>query len=105
VRSIKLIPLVQERARLNKRLVWTPNSGNTRSWPTCKTCLRDVDAVELKNMNSSSVELWARCHGAEDAVRVDYPYRLEDGLNADKEKTLNVARAMADVTFFDPKEA
>ena len=80
MRNKKLIEQVREKAWENRGGIFVPRTeGDIRTnWPVCQTCLRDVEAVEMKNYNSFGVELWARCHGKEDYYKVVYPFRMED---------------------------
>jgi hypothetical protein len=66
------------------------------------TCLRDVDACELKHFNNHSAEIVMRCHGAEDSVRVEFPYRIEGDPFTNDDANYEIKRAMADACPFDP---
>lgn len=97
-REKQLINQVQETAWRNRNGLYVPRvEGDKKtSWPVCQTCHRDVEAVELKNQNNWSVELWARCHGKEDYYTIKYPFRLEDGDRPEQEemKRANINAAM-----------
>lgn len=62
-----------------------------------------MEAVELKNANNHSIELWARCHGAEDYYRVEFPYRLDNG-DPMEDQNINdhIQIAMKSFCPFDP---
>ncbi len=64
------------------------------NWPTCGTCHRDVEAVEMKNANTNGVEIWARCHGKEDWYTVTYPFPIEGDFNKDEGAMDNIRAAM-----------
>jgi hypothetical protein len=70
----------------------------------CLTCLKDVEAAELKDFNAESCEVWARCHGAEDFMVVRFPFRLEGNPMEDERANFAIRRAMADAAFFDPRK-
>lgn len=88
-------------ARIVNGIALPPGMRTSRKWPLCITCGREVEAVELKNWNSKSVELWARCHGAEDYYTVSFPFRIEGDPLEDERANMNVASAMRDFAPFD----
>ncbi len=86
----KLLDAVRQKAWDQKNGLYVPRvEGDVRAnWPRCMTCGRDVDAVELKNRNTKGVELWAKCHGAEDWYTVQFPYDIPEN-DASGEKVVN----------------
>lgn len=40
------------------------------NWPKCALCIRQVDAYGLDNETSGSIEVWARCNGVTQGMRV-----------------------------------
>ncbi len=103
----ELLKSVQETAWRNTAGgLYVPRvEGDVRNsnWPTCQTCHRDVDSVELKNQNSWSVELWAHCHGKEDYYTIKFPFRLEEG-TGDEMRQANIMAAMRTFSPFGNPE-
>lgn len=99
----KLIEQVRTSVRDKRTGLYVPRTmGDHRTnWPVCQTCRRDVEAVELKNRNTKSVELWARCHGKEDFYLVEFPYAIPDKDPVDD----HVRTAMNAAHFFNPSIA
>lgn len=100
----KLMDAIRQKA-FNKRnhagLYLPRTAGDVETnWPTCGTCRRDVEAVELKNANSTSVELWARCHGKEDWYKILFPYHVSGDFNKDEGAMDQVRMAMRTFTPF-----
>ena len=96
-----LVHQIRKSAEQNR--IWTPGRKTQRSWPLCMTCGSEVEATELKNANSHSVELWARCHGAEDYYTIEFPYQLDAGdPMADPRVNDHIKSAMLSFTPFDP---
>ena len=97
-RQKQLLDEVRSKAWENRNGIVVPRTEADikSSFPVCQTCHREVEAVELKNQNNWSVELWARCHGKEDHYTIKYPFRLEDGVRPDQEemKQANIRAAM-----------
>ena len=81
-----------------------PGFRTSRKWPLCLTCGREVEAVELKNVNSLSVELWARCHGAEDYYVVKFPFRIEGDPMENEKANWAVNAAMRGCWPVDPNK-
>ncbi len=107
MKSISLEDQIQQAARVNRGGIILPGQQRAkRNWPICLTCGRDVDAVELKNANSTGCEIWAACHGKEDYYKVTWkvPFRdqSKDPLD-DKNNGWAVKRAMADFSPFQPE--
>jgi len=74
------------------------------NFPLCQTCRREVEAVELRNFNRYSVELWARCHGKEDWYLVKFPWDI-GGYDPESEVVSDHIRmAMTAFTPFSPRE-
>lgn len=97
IKDKKLMEAVRGKAFENRNGLYVPRvEGDHRSnWPICQTCMRDVEAVELKNQNSFGVEIWARCHGKEDWYEVKYPYRIEGNEEAVQDQIRVAMRAFA----------
>lgn len=96
---------IRKGAAQRRGLLLPSGSTSKRNWPLCMTCGRDVEAAEIKNVNSRSCELWARCHGAEDYIKVTWDVPVRDA-SADPLDDKNVGwaikRAMGDWAPFDP---
>jgi hypothetical protein len=95
---------IKRGARARHGLI-VPGQATKRNWPLCMTCGRDVEATELKNINSKSCEIWARCHGAEDYIRIEWDVPVRDvsvDPMEDKNNGWAVRRAMGDWVPFDP---
>lgn len=99
MRTIKFLDHARQRAQLNRGVLSPHVRAN---WPICMTCGREVDAVDLKNINRTSVEIWARHHGAEDFYRVEFPFPLDGDPLDDDRNNWALQRAMKDGSFFDP---
>lgn len=98
----RFLDQVQQSAAANRGLFLPDGSRTQRNWPLCLTCLKDVEAAEAKDWNQESVEVWARCHGAEDFFRVVFPFRIEGDPMEDERANFALRRAMADACLFDP---
>ncbi len=109
MREVKFIEQVQEAAHQNR--IWTPdgvdNLRTFRSWPLCLTCGREVDAVDLKNVNSHSIDIWASCSHRgeknppdEDWYKVVFPFRVEGDPLSDERANTFLKRAMHDFCPF-----
>jgi hypothetical protein len=93
-----------KQARAVNGIYLPPGMRTSRKWPLCLTCGREVEAVEMKDCNQHSVELWARCHGAEDFYRVEFGFRVEGDPMEDERANWAVAAAMRDFCPFDPNK-
>lgn len=89
-----------KQARAVNGIYLPPGMRTSRKWPLCLTCGREVEAVELKNVNSLSVELWARCHGQEDFYTVKFPYRVDGDPMEDEKANWSINAAMRDFCPF-----
>lgn len=108
MKSKNLERSIREAAHHNRTMVFAPGERTRRSWPLCLTCGREVDAAEIKNVNSTSCEIWARHHGKEDFYKVtwDVPVlKSTDEILEDLNVGWAIKRAMADGTFFNPSIA
>jgi hypothetical protein len=101
MRHKQFLVQTRKRAKLNRELL-TPYAKP--NWPICLTCGREVDAVEMKDVTATSVEIWARHHGAEDFHKVVFPFRIEGDPLADDRANWAIQSAMRDASFFDPNE-
>lgn len=98
----KLIEEISKSAH-RERGLWLPEGQRTsRTMPVCMTCGTEVEAVELKNCNAWSVELWARCHGQEDFYTVKFPFRMEGNPLEDERANANIKLAINSFMPFDP---
>lgn len=91
-------------ASVNRDLVQVPGQRTQRSWPLCLTCGREVEAVELKDANSFSCTLWARCHGKEDFYIIKFPFRVEGDPLEDPRSNKHIQQAMYAFCPFNPNE-
>lgn len=98
MRKKELFEQVRAKAWDTRNGLLVPRHDNDirSTFPVCQHCHREVEAVELKNENAWSVELWARCHGKEDFYTIKYPFRIEDGAGevAQEMKQTNIRAAM-----------
>lgn len=110
MRSKNFIDAVRQSAAVNRD--WQPHDGVTdlrtsRTWPLCLTCGREVDHVEVKNVNNWGFELWASCSHretkdppAEDYMRIKFPFRIEGDVMADDRANIILGAAMRAFTPF-----
>lgn len=74
------------------------HSARTRrtsaNFPICHVCGRMVDAVEMVEQNGHSFTILARCHGKEDALRVNFGGSYDDE---------DMGMAWRSLTFFHPE--
>src|SRR5688572_20406654 len=110
MREVKFIDQVREAAHQNR--IWTPKDPlrdlrTSRNWPLCLTCGREVEAVDLKNVNATSMEIWASCSHrgemeppAEDYYRVVFPFRIEGDVLSDERTNTFLNAAMRDFCPF-----
>ncbi len=105
MKEISLEGSIIKSAHVNRTLVLPSGQRTQRTWPLCLTCGREVEAAEIKNVNSKSCEIWARCHGKEDYYRVTWQVPVnstQDDILEDVNVGWAIRRAIADGTFFDP---
>jgi hypothetical protein len=83
--------------------LWTPKGllpvdqpGVTPLWPKCFVCGGPVDAYEVAHEGSKSLDIVAKCHGKEDAVRISWE---DDGMTMS-----DFMSQMAKTVFFHGKE-
>ena len=104
MKTIQFLDLVRKAAG-HSRILLAQGLNAKRDWPLCLTCGRDVQAAELRNINNNSCEVWAKCHGQEDYIKVVFPFRVEadkvGGID-DERATWAFKRALADFCPFDP---
>ncbi len=92
-----------ERAAERGEGLYLPEGTRTyRSWPLCNTCGREVEATELKNWNANGVEIWAKCHGAEDWQFIEWPARIDGDPLKDQRANDCIRTAMMTACLFDP---
>ncbi len=96
---------IVEAAKINRELLLPEGQRTYRTWPLCLTCGREVDAAELMDVSSKGCEIRAKCHGAEDSVRVTWNAGYSDNSKsplADRNIDWQLKRALHDSNFFDP---
>lgn len=115
MREVKFLEQVRESNKVNE--LWMPKlTGSlddfremrtSRNWPLCLTCGREVEAVDLKNVNASSMEIWASCSHRgekvppdEDYYRVVFPFRIDGDVLEDERANSFLKRAMHDFCPF-----
>lgn len=110
MRNKEFLEQVQQANRVNK--LWTPHDSlldlrTSRNWPLCLTCGREVEAVDLKNVNQLGFEIWASCshrgeksQPAEDYYKVSFPFRIDGDVLSDKRANTFLKRAMHDFCPF-----
>jgi hypothetical protein len=101
LKTYHFMDMVRKAAQVNRYII-VPGERTQRNWPLCLTCGREVEASELKNVNATSIEVWARCHGQEDFCRILFPFRIEGDPLEDERANWAIKRAMADFSPFDP---
>lgn len=102
----KFIDEVRRASYERRNGIYRPRQMNDirSSFPVCQKCRREVEAVEMRNFNRYSVELWARCHGEEDWYRVKFPFDI-GGWDPESEVVSDHIRmAMRAFTPFSPRE-
>lgn len=81
-----------------KALLVPQSALNSRNWPLCMTCGREVDAVHIVDEGVKNglryVTVKAEHHNADDAIRIDFlsAHPTQDDFNM----------AMRTACFFDP---
>ncbi len=100
----KLVENIRQTAWENRSGLLVPRvEGDVRTnFPQCRTCGREVEAVELKNWNRHSVELWARCHGKEDWYKIEFPFDI-GGWDDDSKVVQDHIRIAMRTNFFNPR--
>lgn len=110
MRNKGFIEQVRQAKRVND--LWLPHDPledmrTSRNWPLCLTCGREVEAVDLKNVNSTGIDIWASCSHrgeknppAEDYYRVTFPFRIDGDVLADERANTFLKRAMHDFCPF-----
>ncbi len=99
----KLVESIRKRAWDNNNGVFVPrNEGDqkTAQWPTCQTCRRAVDSVNVEDVQSHAVTIRARCHGEECTIRLDFPFRIM--ARDDKETWEHIHTSIRNSVFFEP---
>lgn len=109
MRTIGLGEQIVQAARVNRGIVLPSGQRTTRKWPICLTCLGEVDAVEMRNINTKSVEIVAKCsHKSseenpkmfEDSIKVLFPVRLEGDPFRNERNNWQFQRALHDFCPF-----
>ncbi len=97
----KLIQQVRQRAFEQRNGLYVPRVAGDRKthWPVCMTCHRDVDSVNVEDINTNRVTVRATCHGAEAVVVMEFPYSVIR--RADKDTWPHVMTAINNSVFFD----
>lgn len=106
MKTIDISDSIRRSAHANKTLVFLPGERTNRTWPLCLTCGRECDAAEIKNVNSTSCEIWASHHGAEDHYKVTWKlYPVSQGNDPLEDPNIGWAinRAIGDGCFFNPE--
>ena len=104
MKVMKLTEAIRKAAHHERQLIMTPGERTWRTWPVCMTCGREVDSCALENMNNKSCEIRAKCHGQEDAIRIEWDLRPDSNENIQEDPHVGwaIRRAMADFRPFDP---
>lgn len=110
MRDKGFIEQVRESAHVNR--IWTPDGSlegmrTQRNWPLCLTCGREVESVELKNVNQVSCEIWASCSHRgdkdppeEDYYKIRFPFRIDGDPLEDERANIVIKRAIHDFCPF-----
>ncbi len=105
MKTIDLTEMIRNKAKFERSTsgLYLPGERTRSTWPLCETCLKEVDAVNLENVNNKSCEIRAKHHGAEDAVKVTWGVPVA-AVGVDILDDVNVGwaikRAMHDTLFF-----
>lgn len=97
MKKFKFLDMVRRSRMEDKFSVSGPLS---RNMPWCQRCQKAVDAASLEHSGPDSIEIKVRCHGSEDACRIDFPHRLRDW-ESDPDAGWAIKRAMADYVAFE----
>lgn len=106
MKSKKFIQETRRAAYERRAGVYVPRGMNDirSNFPICRTCRREVEAVELRNFNRYSVELWARCHGKEDWYAIKFPFEIGGWNEEDPMVSDHIRLAMRAFTPFSQTE-
>lgn len=101
----RLIQQVRQRAFEQHNGIYRPrNQGDRKTnWPVCLTCHRDVDSVNVEDVGNHTVTIRATCHGEECTIKMEFPFKIVQGL--DEATWHHVQTAINNATFFDPSIA
>ena len=63
-------------------VLWTPAygvrgrkmPGELETWPLCIKCDRPVEAYGVAEEGSKRIDVWARCHGSHEALRITWDH-------------------------------
>jgi hypothetical protein len=105
MKSKTLASSIRECAKLNRDIILPEGSRTYRSWPLCLTCLKEVDGVQLEDINETSCEIRAFCyHGTEtrheDSYKVEFGFRTDGDPLTDERANWALKRAMHDFCPF-----
>ncbi len=113
MKEIDLTHSIRTKANFERRLVGpdgrpllAPGVRTTSQWPMCAICLKEVDSVNLENVNSKSCEIRAKHHGAEDSIKVRWGVPVQavgNDVLEDPNVGWAIKRAMGDALFFKPE--
>lgn len=53
-----------------------PRKTDPNNWPRCYICLKGVDSVQKEDQGKRYIVLRAKCHGAEDVIRVNFEWDM-----------------------------
>lgn len=103
-RDRSLFENVRQTAWTNRNGLFVPRvmGDIPTNFPKCLTCGHEVEAVEQRDFNRHSVELWARCHGKEDFYKVEFPFDI-GGWDEDSPVVQDHIRMAMRTTFFNPR--
>jgi hypothetical protein len=101
----KLIPQIRQRAYEQRNGLYVPRTDGDRKthWPVCMTCHKDVDSVNVEDINTNRVTVRAECHGKEAVVMMEFPFNIIR--KSDKDIWPHVMTAVNNSVFFDPSIA
>ncbi len=101
----KLIQQTRQRAFEQHNGIYVPRTEGDRktNWPVCMTCHRDVDSVNVEDINKSVVTIRAKCHNEESVIKLEFPFAILN--REDKETWHHVMTAINACLFFDPSIA
>lgn len=101
-RTIKRAHSVIRKVPVNELAFYGLRAPKSMNWPTCAHCKkfapngrlirRDVDSVELVERTPTTVTILGKCHGKEDALKVDFGVEFEQD---------DLSFAWRNLTFFE----
>ena len=70
-------------------------AGELEMWPLCMKCDKPVEAYGVADEGSKRIEIWARCHGNHEALRIAW-----DHLDGVEPSWVELSREISNLPFF-----